>query len=154
MAILLRSAAPDFTLDGWAGVAPDRFTLSKQQGRTVVLVFYPGDERMVCTRQMCSYSDQMAQLGQFQARVWGIAPQSVDSHQKFAQGRQLKMPLLADPGMRVAREYGVVGAFGLRRSVFVVDPFGHVAWRWVSTINLTFPSADEIRWAVADVQAA
>jgi thioredoxin-dependent peroxiredoxin len=154
MAILIRSAAPDFALDGWHGNALDHFSLSAQRGRRVVLAFYPGDERLVCTRQMCAYSDEVGELGRLDAEVWGIAPQSVDSHRKFAQGRKLKIPLLSDPDMTVARQYGVVGAFGLRRSVFVIDPFGNVAWRWVSTINLKFPSAEEIRWAVADVAAA
>ncbi len=154
MAILVGAQAPTFVLDGWYGVAADRFSLEAQLGHPVVLAFYPGDERLICTRQMCAYSDQIADLHQIDAVVWGVAPQDVESHRRFAEGRRLKMPLLSDPEMTVARAYGVVGAFGLRRSVFVVDEQGKIAWRWVSSINLTFPSTDDIRQALLDVRAA
>ena len=61
------------------------------------------------------------------------------------------MPLLAYVDKAVARAYGVLGAFGLRRSVFVVDPEGLVAWRWVGTMNVTFPDVGEVREALAAV---
>ena len=154
MAILVGSKAPDFTLPGWYDLAEDRFSMSAQRGHPLVLAFYPGDERLVCTRQMCAYSDNIADLHRFDAAVWGIAPQSVESHRKFAEGRHLKMPLLADLDGQMATDYGIMGAFGLRRSVFVIDRDGIVSWRWVSTTNLTFPSAAEIKLAVADAKAA
>ena len=47
-------------------------------------------------------------------------------------------------GKAVARQYGVIGAFGLRRSVFVVGADGRIAWRWVSATNVTFPGIPEI----------
>ena len=151
MALLVGSLAPDFTLPGWYATEEQEFTLSEQRGRPVVLSFYPGDERLVCTRQLCSYSDNIGDLHLFDAVVWGIAPQDVESHRAFSEGRRLKMPLLADVDKDVARAYGVLGAFGLRRSVFVVDPDGLVSWRWVSTMNVTFPDVGEVREALAAV---
>lgn len=154
MAILLGTLAPRFTLPGWYNKAASTFSLAGERGRPVVLAFYPGDERLVCTRQLCAYSDNLADLHLFDATVWGISPESVDSHRDFAEGRGVKMPLLADVGGAVARSFGIVGPFGLRRSVFVVDAAGWVAWRWVSsTFNLTYPTADLIRAALADVSA-
>jgi peroxiredoxin Q/BCP len=149
MAILVGARAPDFSLPGWYSQAEGEFSLATQKGRGVVLVFYPGDDRLVCTRQMCAYSDNIADLHRFDSAVWGIAPQSVESHRLFSEGRRLRMPLLADAERRVARDYGIVGAFGLRRSVFIVNAEGYVAWRWVSTTNLTFPSAPMIKEALA-----
>jgi peroxiredoxin Q/BCP len=120
----------------------------------VVLAFYPGDERLVCTRQLCQYSDNIADLHLFDAVVWGISPQDVDSHRDFAQGRSLTMPLLSDAHRDVARSYGVLGPFGLRRSVFVVDAEGKIAWRRVVALNVTFPSIPEIKIALAGVKTA
>ena len=139
MAILVGSKAPDFALAGWYNLAESPFTLSAELGHPVVLAFYPGDERLVCTRQLCAYSDSIADLHLFDAVVWGISPQDVDSHRSFAEGRKLKMPLLADT---VARSYGI-------RASAVATTSGLVAWRWVASLGFQFPTVDDIRSAAA-----
>jgi len=148
VALLVGAPAPAFTLPGWYQASERPFTLPDVPGHPVVLAFYPGDQRIVCTRQMCSYSDNIAELQRFEADVWGIAPQSIESHSEFATGRRLQMPLLTDEGGLVAKEYGVVGAFGLRRSVFVIGPDGRITWRWVSATNVTFPGIAQIASAL------
>ncbi len=154
MALLVGAPAPSFTLAGWHKSAEQSFDLAQMRGRPVVLAFYPGDERMVCTKQMCAYSDSLGDLEVFHAQVWGIAPQSIESHREFAAGRKLQLPLLSDPGNEVAGSFGVVGAFGLRRSVFVVDADGTIAWRWVSALNVTFPGVNTIGDALKQLSAA
>ena len=82
----LGAAAPDFTLpDGEGG----SWTLSDQRGKVVVLLFYPGDETPICTRQMCSVRDRWDDYVATGAEVVGISTDSVDSHQKFADHHQL-----------------------------------------------------------------
>ena len=51
--ITIGDPAPDFTLEGTDGP----FTLSGHRGEIVVLLFYPGDQAMVCTKQFCCYRD-------------------------------------------------------------------------------------------------
>ncbi|MFL6288516.1 MAG: peroxiredoxin [Actinomycetes bacterium] len=153
MALVVGAVAPDFTLEGWADGQVRSFTLSEQRGRPVALIFYPGDERLICTRQMCSYSDGMSSLRRHGAAVWGIAPQDVDSHRSFAEGRHLTMPLLADTGRSVAQAFAVVGPRNIRRSVFVLDADGRVAWRHVSALNISFPSVEDISGALEAVAA-
>jgi len=46
--------APDFELPSTEGI----FRLSDHRGERVVLLFYPGDNTMVCTKQFCSYRDR------------------------------------------------------------------------------------------------
>jgi peroxiredoxin Q/BCP len=143
------AVAPDLTLagvllsDGQA-IRGD-YTLSAQRGQPVVLAFYPGDDTAVCTRQLCSYTADLNGFDRLGATVWGISPQDVDSHERFARKHGLKMPLLADAGLTVARQYGITmpGA-GLRRSVFVIDGDGIVRWKHVTLIGLTFPSTETI----------
>jgi len=154
MALLVGSRAPQFTLPGWFGDSQAWFDLGAQRGHPVLLAFYPGDERLVCTRQLCAYSDRIADLHLLEAVVWAIAPQDIDSHRSFAQGRKLRMPLLADTDNVVGRGYGIVGAMGLRRSVFVVDADGSIAWRWVAAVNVVFPGVDELRKVLGRVRAA
>ena len=143
------TAAPDFTLPGVlvsdGDTTREDYTLSAQRGRPLVLAFYPGNNTAVCTKQLCSYTADLSSFVDLGATVWGISPQDVDSHEKFARKHGLTMPLLADVGLAVARQYGItLGGAGLRRSVFVIDGSGIVQWKQVTLIGLTFPSAETI----------
>jgi len=153
------TAAPDFTLPGVlltaGGATRADYTLSEQRGRPLVLAFYPGDETAVCTRQLCSYTSGFESFESLGATVWGISPQDVDSHEQFARKHGLKMPLLADTGLAVSRQYGItLGGAGLRRSVFVLDDQGIVRWKHVTLIGLTFPSTQTIAAQLAALASA
>jgi thioredoxin-dependent peroxiredoxin len=137
--------APDFTLEGTDG----EFRLSAHLGSRVVLLFYPGDETRVCTRQFCSYRDRAADMAELDAVVVGISPQDVGRHRAFTAHHHLTVPLLADVDRAVARAYGVAApVLGTRRAVFVVDEEGVVRHRHVHTVGLTFEDADALRAAL------
>ena len=95
-------------------------------GRSVVLVFYPGDSTPVCTRQLNSYTEDIDSFTEAGAQVLAISPQSVASHDDFSckQGG-FAFPLLADTDKAVGEAYGILGPLGFyRRSAFVVDAEG------------------------------
>src|ERR1700756_471478 len=94
--------APDFELPGTDG----SFRLSDHRGERVVLLFYPGDNTMVCTKQFCSYRDRPADFSALGATVLGISAQDVDSHRGFIDNNNLTVPLLADVDGSVAKLYG------------------------------------------------
>jgi peroxiredoxin Q/BCP len=147
-------AAPDFTLPGIVvtsgNTARGDYTLSAQRGKPLVLAFYPGDDTSVCTKQMCSYTASLDGFADVGATVWGISPQDIDSHERFARKNDLAFPLLADVGLAVTRQYGItLGGSGLRRSVFVVGSDGVLRWKHVTLVGLTFPSAATITSKVA-----
>src|ERR1700694_4143103 len=94
--------APDFELPGTGGA----FKLSDHRGQRVVLLFYPGDNTPVCTRQFCSYRDRRGDFDSVDAVVVGISAQALDSHEQFASKHGLGVPLLADVDGAVAKSYG------------------------------------------------
>lgn len=142
--------APDFELEGTDGP----FRLSDHRGSPVVLLFYPGDETPVCTKQFCSYRDRGAELSALDAVVVGISAQSVRSHRKFMEHHGLTVPLLADTDKDVAAAYGVSApVMGTRRAVVVVDTDGRIAHRKVHVLGLSFATVDEIREILADLPA-
>lgn len=115
----------------------------------MVLVFYPGDNTAVCTRQLCAYSGDLAGFADLGATMWAISPQDVDSHERFAASSGLGMALLADTGREVGRTYGVVGPGGLyRRSVFVLDAQGVLRYVHRGLVGLTFKPSAEVLSAV------
>lgn len=137
--------APDFELDGTDGP----FRLSDHRGERVVLLFYPGDETPVCTRQFCSYRDDAGAMAALDAVVVGISHQDVASHASFSAKHGLTVPLLADVDRAVARLYGVsVPVLGTRRAVFVIDEHGTVRTRHVHALGLDFQDADDLRTAL------
>lgn len=138
--------APDFTLPGTGG---RDYTLSDYRGRPVVLVFYPGDETPVCTKQLTSYNDDLAAFDALDVQVLAISPQDVDSHERFAANHGFRFPLLADTGKRVAAAYDTLGPMGFpRRSIVVIDADGIVRWAHRSLAGLSFRPVDEILDAV------
>ena len=148
MGLSIGEDAPDFELDGTEG----RFRLSDHRGERVVLLFYPGDFTPVCTRQFCSYAERADDMSSLGATVVGVSAQDVDSHMKFVDEQGIPVPLLADPGNRVAKQYGASApVLGTRRAVFIVDEQGKLAYRHVHTLGLDFQTVDEIRDALATV---
>jgi len=144
--------APDFTLPGIENGVRRDYTLSEYRGRKVVLAFYPGDNTPGCTRQMCSYRDEFAVFEGVQAVLLGISPQDVDSHEQWAQKRNLQFPLLADTNRMVARQYGVAApVIGIRRSVFVIDAEGIVRYKDMKLIGATFEKADKLAGILSSI---
>jgi peroxiredoxin Q/BCP len=137
--------APDFTLPGIANGEKRDYTLSEYKGRKVVLAFYPGDNTPGCTRQMCSYRDNLADLDATGAVLLGISPQDVASHEAWAEKKGFTFPLLADTDKHVIEAYGVgAPVLGVRPSVFVVDAAGKVAFADRKLIGATFVPIDKL----------
>jgi thioredoxin-dependent peroxiredoxin len=144
--------APDFDLEGIEG---RRYGLADGRGHWLVLAFYPGDFTPVCTRQFCSYRDAADRLDDLDATVWGISPQSVESHERFRRKYGLTVPLLSDPDRAVIRAYGVLGPGGLvRRSIFMVDPGGTVRYRHAALLGLHYRDVGELRSVLQGVRSA
>jgi peroxiredoxin Q/BCP len=139
--------APDFELEGTEG----RFRLSAHRGERVVLLFYPGDETPVCTRQFCSYRDDEDRLQALDATIVGISGQDVASHEAFVAAHGLTVPLLADVDHAVARAYdALTGPLNLtRRAVVIVDEAGIVRYRHDHRFGLDYQDAGELERALA-----
>jgi len=152
-AVRVGDPAPDFRLPGTDGTSAGHrdYTLSEYAGQPVVLVFYPGDNTPVCTRQLNSYSEDIDAFQAVEAQVLAISPQSVESHDAFSDDQGgFAFPLLADVGKQVGRRYGILGPVGFyRRSVFVVDAAGVVRHAHRAVAGLGFRPTDELVAAVA-----
>lgn len=142
--------APDFTLPGTGG---REYSLSSFRGQPVVIVFYPGDDSPVCTKQLNSYNNELSAFENVGAQVLAISAQDMASHDSFAAKHGFKFPLLADTDKTVATAYGTVGPLGFpRRSVFVVDATGIVRYAHRAIAGLTFRPVEELVKAVEDAR--
>ena len=142
--------APDFELPGTEGP----FKLSEHRGQRVVLLFYPGDNTMVCTKQFCSYRDRADDFAALDATVVGISSQDLASHEGFVQKNGLTVPLLADVDKAVAKAYSAHSArLGTKRAVIVIDEQGIVRHRHDHLLGLDYQSVDDIKAALDTLPA-
>jgi len=120
-------AAPDFegpTSDG------NRVGLKDFIGKkNVVLYFYPKDDTPGCTKEACSFRDNLQSLKRKEAEVVGVSLDSVESHKKFSEKYHLPFPLISDKEKRIANAYGVLKETGTstNRVTFLIDKKGRVA---------------------------
>jgi peroxiredoxin Q/BCP len=141
--------APDFELRGTNGP----FKLSQHRGERVVLLFYPGDNTMVCTKQFCSYRDRAEDFASLNATVVGISSQDLSSHEQFTAKHGLNVPLLADVDKSVAKSYSAVtpGLGSTARAVIVIDEQGVVRHRHDHRLGLDYQTVDELREALEQI---
>jgi thioredoxin-dependent peroxiredoxin len=143
--------APDFELPGTDG----NFRLSQHRGERVVLLFYPGDNTMVCTKQFCSYRDHTEEFAHLGATVVGISSQDLDSHEAFKAKHSLNVPLLADVDKHVAKTYSAFSPrLGTKRAVIVIDEQGVVRHRHDHLLGLDYQSVDDLKAALEELPAA
>jgi peroxiredoxin len=137
MAIQVGQKAPDFTL---VDTALKPHSLKDFQGKATVLAFYPAAFTGVCTKEMCTFRDNLSQLNSIGAQVVGISADTPFSNKAFAEKHGLNFPLLSDYNREAIKAFGIAfpdlaGLKGLtvaKRSIFVLDKQGTVKYAWVS----------------------
>jgi thioredoxin-dependent peroxiredoxin len=126
-------AAPDFSLQDQNGKT---HRLADYAGKWLVLYFYPKDDTPGCTKEACSFRDDLFQLEKLGAKVVGVSVDDADSHAKFATKYNLPFPLLADTHARTAESYGALNNLLIikiaRRYTFLIDPQGKIAKSYLS----------------------
>jgi len=139
--------APDFTLKDLDG---EKWHLADKRGQTVVLLFYPGDDTPVCTKQFCSVRDNWSKYQTTGAEVVGISTDSVKSHKTFADKYNLTLRLLSDENGEVVENYDVKSWLPGRsaRAVVVIDKAGRIAYHKVQSLSLFRPKDDEVLAAI------
>ena len=133
--------APAFTLKDSDG---EKHSLKDYRGQFVVLYFYPKDDTSGCTKEACQFRDQLPDFKKTKAVVFGVSPDSVESHRKFVDKHDLNFTLLADAARdadenpKICLKYGVWQEksmygkkyMGVVRTTYLIGPDGKVAQRW------------------------
>jgi peroxiredoxin Q/BCP len=127
----INDKAPSFTLLSTEG---KEISLGDFIGKKVILYFYPKDDTPGCTKEACSFRDNLARVKKKGAVVFGISADAVKSHQKFTEKYDLNFPLLSDESKAVIKAYGVwknksfmgKSYMGIERTTFIIDEQGKI----------------------------
>ena len=156
MALKVGDKAPDFKLFNQDG---EPVSLSDYKGKKVVVLFFPAANTGVCTKEMCTFRDDLKEFEKMDAQVLGI---SVDTHyslKMFQEKNNYNFPLLSDFNKKVIIDYDVVldvfapGKFDYqkvaKRSAFVVDGTGTLKYVEVLASPGDEPNYEAIKKALA-----
>jgi peroxiredoxin Q/BCP len=127
----INKKAPDFTLTADDG---KKYSLKDFRGKKVILYFYPKDNTSGCTKEACSFRDNIKLFQKKNAVIIGISKDSVESHKKFKSKFNLPFPLLSDEALDAIKKYDVWKEksmygkkyYGIERSTFIIDEQGIV----------------------------
>jgi peroxiredoxin Q/BCP len=124
--------APDFSLPSSEG---KEVSLKDLRGKKVVLYFYPKDDTSGCTKEACSFSENLGRVKKKGAVIYGVSADSIGSHEKFIDKYSLSFPLLSDERREMIKAYGVWQQkslygkkyMGIVRTTFIIDERGKIA---------------------------
>lgn len=124
-------SAPDFELPSSSGT---QVRLSSNRGKQVVLYFYPQDDTPGCTREACSFRDNLPKFQGLDAIILGVSKDSLASHKKFIDKYSLNFILLSDEDLEAHKLYDTWKLknnygrtyWGTERSTFVIDEKGRI----------------------------
>lgn len=137
--------APDFKLLNQHGKI---HTLADFRGKWLALYFYPKDDTPGCTRQACTFRDDLQKLADLGAEVVGVSMDDTNSHADFAKKYHLQFPLLADTTTETAMRYHSLINLGIvkfaKRNTFLIDPQGKIARIYISA-NAAHNSTEVIK---------
>lgn len=149
--LAIGSPAPDFTLPDHTSTPVALRTLLTRG--PVILMFYPGDNTPLCTKEACMVRDSFSNLQAAGVTVVGISRQGTASKAKFRGDHGLKHVMLADERGEVAKAYRASGIFGLPlpfgtlRITYLVDVTGTIRDAVHSEFSLT-PHEELLRRAM------
>ena len=126
---------PDFSVPSTSGKT---FTLSANQGKSVVIYFYPKDDTPGCTTEGANFRDLMAEFSALDCIIVGVSRDTVASHEKFKAKMTFPFELLADTDEAMCTMFGVMKMKnmygkqmrGVERSTFLIDKAGVLKREW------------------------
>ncbi len=132
MKLTVGQKAPSFTLPDQDG---SMHTLKEHAGQWLLLYFYPKDDTPGCTKEACSFRDNLPKFKKLKVPVFGISVDTVTKHKKFADKYTLPFTLLADEDKKMVTDYDVwqkkkfMGReyMGTVRTSFLINPTGKIA---------------------------
>ena len=114
------------------------FSLKENQGKYVVLYFYPKDDTPGCTIETIDFNKLLPKFKKLNCEVYGVSKDNLKSHDKFRDKYKIKFDLLADEDLNVLKKYKVWGKkkfmgrefMGVIRTTYLIDKKGKILKVW------------------------
>ena len=105
------------------------FELYKNLDKNILLIFYPKDKSLVCSKQLDNYQKNAALFESSGIKPVGINIESVDSHKSFCAGNKIEFPLLSDRNKEVSRKFKALNIFSVnKRKLVLINTSGEIVY--------------------------
>ncbi len=155
MSLTIGDKAPDFTL---FNTEKKEVSLADFKGKNVLILFFPLAFTGVCTEELCSVRDGIADYNKLNTTVLGISVDSLFTLEKFKAEQSINFDLLSDFNKETATAYDALYedfVLGMKkvakRSAFVVDKEGTVQYTEVLESAGDLPNFENIQAALAKI---
>ena len=132
-ALSVGAKAPDFSAQAWLAGKEFQYTLADALAKgPVVLYFFPAAYTPGCNIEAHQFSQATDKFAAAGASVIGVTAGNADQLAKFSADNERcagKFPVAADPGAKIAAQYGVVldkKPEWSNRTSFVIDRDGRI----------------------------
>lgn len=113
-------------------------SLSKLQGKNVVIYFYPKDSTPGCTREGQDFRDNHNKFKRQKCLIFGVSRDSLKSHENFKAKQEFTFDLLSDKDEELCDLFAVIKmknmygkkVRGIERSTFLIDTDGKLQQEW------------------------
>jgi peroxiredoxin Q/BCP len=115
-----------------------KISLKDIAGFYAVIYFYPKDNTSACSLEAQEFTHLEPEFKKLGAKVFGVSPDSPQSHDKFIEKKSLSIPLLSDADHSLLEKTGVWQKkklygrefMGVVRSTYLIDKNGKIAFIW------------------------
>lgn len=155
MALSVGDKAPNFKL---YNSDKKEVALEDFKGQNVVLLFFPLAFTGVCTTELCTMRDNIADYQGLNAQILAVSVDSLFTLDKFKAEQNLNFPLLSDFNKDTSKAYDslyadfVLGMKGVsKRSAFVIDKEGTIQYAEVLDSAGDLPNFEAVKAALANL---
>ena len=135
MSISVGQPIPDFTAQATNDTS---VTLSRLEGKQVVLYFYPKDSTPGCTTEGGDFRDRKAAFDEADTLVFGVSRDGLRAHENFKAKQGFNFELISDKDEALCQLFDVIKLkklygkehLGIERSTFLIDRDGNLAREW------------------------
>ena len=116
----------------------ETITIDNFKDKNLVIFFYPKDLTPGCTIEAIEFTKAKEKFLEQNTEIIGVSKDSIESHKRFCEKKQLAINLLSDPDAKMLADYGVWQEksmfgkkyMGIVRSTFLIDKKGTIQKIW------------------------
>ncbi len=120
------------------------FNLYTNLNQKVLLVFYPKDDSLICSRQLTDYNLNLKLFENHNIKVVGINTGNVSEHKSFCEKKGLNFPILSDNDKKISKQYEALNLLGQnKRKLVLIDENKKIIYEQ-TVLSISYLNTDEI----------